>query len=154
MITKATNVNKPLDASKLDDAKLLELVQVAQAAALSAYNLYSNFAVGCAILSKSGKIYRGCNIENASYSVTICAERVAASQAVLERDVEWDSIVVVSPQRVTPCGVCRQFLHEFAPQLRVWCGYLDNFELVGPVFLHEMLPAAMTLARNSTNSKS
>lgn len=142
------------DVSKLDNAQLLELVQVAQNAALSAYNPYSNFAVGCAILSKRGKIYSGCNIENASYSVTICAERVAASQAVLQRDLEWDSIVVVSPQRVTPCGVCRQFLHEFAPQLRVWCGYLDNLELVGPVHLHDMLPAAMTLARNLTNSKS
>ena len=142
------------DVSKLDNAQLLELVQVAQNAALSAYNPYSNFAVGCAILSKRGKIYSGCNIENASYSVTICAERVAASQAVLHRDLEWDSIVVVSPQRVTPCGVCRQFLHEFAPQLRVWCGYLDNLELVGPVHLHDMLPAAMTLARNLTNSKS
>ncbi|HUP80937.1 MAG TPA: cytidine deaminase [Pirellula sp.] len=132
---------------KLDNAQLLELVQVAQNAALSAYHPYSNFAVGCAILSKSGKIYRGCNIENAAYSVSICAERVAASQAVLQRDLEWDSIVVVSPQRVTPCGVCRQFLHEFAPQLRVWCGYLDNLELVGPAHLHDMLPAAMTLAR-------
>lgn len=138
----------------LDDAQLLELVHVAQNAALSAYNPYSNFAVGCAILAKSGKIYRGCNIENASYSVTICAERVAASQAILERDFDWDTIVVVSPQRVTPCGVCRQFLHEFAPQLRVWCGYLDNLELVGPIHLHELLPAAMTLARNSTHSKS
>ena len=134
--------------------RLLELVHAAQNAAKSAYNPYSRFAVGCALLSKSGKIYCGCNIENASYSVTICAERVAASQAVLHRDLDWDSIVVVSPQRVTPCGVCRQFLHEFAPQLRVWCGYLDNFELVGPVHLHDMLPAAMTLARNLINSKS
>ena len=147
-------MNLPLDASKLDDAKLLELVQIAQQAALSAYNPYSNFAVGCALLSKTGKIYRGCNVENASYSVTICAERVAASHAVLERDVEWDSIVVVSPQCVTPCGVCRQFLHEFAPQLRVWCGYLDNLKLVGPALLYEMLPSAMTRARNSVNSNS
>ena len=147
-------MNLPKDASKLDDAKLLELVQSAQNAALSAYNPYSNFAVGCALLSKSGKIYRGCNIENASYSVTICAERVAASQAILQRDLDWDSIVVVSPQRVTPCGVCRQFLHEFAPQLRVWCGYLNHFELIGPVLLNEMLPAAMTLTRNATTSPS
>jgi len=145
-------MNLPMDASKLDDAKLLELVQSAQNAALYAYNPYSNFAVGCALLSKSGKIYRGCNIENASYSVTICAERVAASQAILQRDLDWDSIVVVSPQRVTPCGVCRQFLHEFAPQLRVWCGYLNFSELIGPVLLHEMLPAAMTLTRNTTTT--
>jgi len=131
----------------MDDAKLNELVVAAQNAALSAYNPYSKFAVGCALLSKSGKIYCGCNIENASYSVTICAERVAASQAILQKDMDWDSIVVVSPERVTICGVCRQFLHEFAPLLRVWSGYLDNNDLIGPVKLHEMLPAAMTLAR-------
>ena len=132
----------------LDHARLMELVLAAQNAAKSAYNPYSRFAVGCALLSKSGQVYCGCNIENASYSVTICAERVAASQAVLRRDLDWDTIVVVSPQRVTPCGVCRQFLHEFAPQLRVWNGYLDNLELVGPTLLHELLPSAMTLSRN------
>jgi cytidine deaminase len=137
----------PFAANKLDDAKLHELVTIAQNAALSAYNPYSKFAVGCALLTKKGDVYRGCNIENASYSVTICAERVAASQAILQGDLDWDSIVVVSPERVTICGVCRQFLHEFAPQLRVWSGYLDNLDLVGPVLLHEMLPAAMTLAR-------
>ena len=131
----------------LNDVRLLELVAAAQAAARSAYNPYSKFAVGCALLSKSGKIYCGCNIENASYSVTICAERVAASQAILQRDLEWDSMVVVSPERVSMCGVCRQFVHEFAPQLRVWCGYLDNCDLIGPVLLHEILPGAMTLNR-------
>ena len=143
-------MNQPLADRKLDDAKLHELVAAAQNAALSAYNPYSKFAVGCALLTKKGNIYCGCNIENASYSVTICAERVAASQAILQRDLEWDSMVVVSPERVTVCGVCRQFLCEFAPQLRVWSGYLDNMDLVGPVLLHEMLPAAMTLARKPT----
>ena len=127
--------------------RLRELVEAAQDAAQSAYNPYSKFAVGCAILSKKGNIYRGCNIENASYSVTICAERVAASQAILHRDVEWDAMVVVSPERVSPCGVCRQFLHEFTPLLRIWCGYLNNNDLIGPTLLDDLLPAAMTLAR-------
>ena len=140
-------MNKPHNTEPLDPSKLQELVAAAQNAALSAYNPYSKFAVGCALLSKSGKIYCGCNIENASFSVTICAERVAASQAILQRDVHWDSIVVVSPERVTICGVCRQFLYEFAPELRVWSGYLTNTDLIGPVLLSEMLPAAMTLAR-------
>lgn len=134
----------------MDNNQLLELVAAAQNAALSAYNPYSKFAVGCALLSKSGNIYCGCNIENASYSVTICAERVAASQAILQKDREWDSIVVVSPERVTMCGVCRQFLHEFSPELRVWSGYLNNLDLVGPVPLQEMLPGAMTLNRKNT----
>jgi cytidine deaminase len=139
-----------LSDTHLAQDKLNKLVLAAQKAALSAYNPYSKFAVGCALLSKSGEIYCGCNIENASYSVTLCAERVAASQAILRRDLEWDSIVVVSPERVTICGVCRQFLHEFAPNLRVWSGYIDNHDLIGPVFLHELLPAAMTLARKPT----
>ncbi len=143
-------MKQALDSGPLDNTKLQELVTAAQNAALSAYNPYSNFAVGCAILSKSGKIYCGCNVENASYSVTICAERVAASQAVLQRDLEWDSMVVVSPERVSMCGVCRQFVHEFAPQLRVWSGYLNNTDLIGPVLLDELLPAAMTLARKPT----
>ena len=140
-------MNKPHNTEPLDPSKLQELVAAAQNAALSAYNPYSKFAVGCALLSKNGRIYCGCNIENASFSVTICAERVAASQAILQRDVQWDSIVVVSPERVTICGVCRQFLYEFAPELRVWSGYLTNTDLIGPVLLSEMLPAAMTLAR-------
>jgi len=140
-------MNQPLDKEPLEPSKLQELVAAAQNAALSAYNPYSKFAVGCALLSKSGRIYRGCNIENASFSVTICAERVAASQAILQRDMQWDSIVVVSPERVTICGVCRQFLYEFAPELRVWSGYLSTTDLVGPVLLSEMFPAAMTLAR-------
>ena len=140
-------MNQQQRLEPIHNAKLLELVEAAQHAALSAYNPYSKFSVGCALLSKSGKIYCGCNIENASYSVTICAERVAASQAILQRDMDWDSLVVVSPERVTMCGVCRQFVHEFAPELRVWSGYLDNMELLGPVPLHEMLPSAMTLDR-------
>ena len=78
-------MNQPLDKEPLEPSKLQELVAAAQNAALSAYNPYSKFAVGCALLSKSGRIYRGCNIENASFSVTICAERVAASQAILQR---------------------------------------------------------------------
>ena len=143
-------MNRHVVEENRNDARLLELVAAAQAAARSAYNPYSNFAVGCALLSKSGKIYCGCNIENASFSVTICAERVAASQAILQRDIEWDSIVIVSPERVTMCGVCRQFVHEFAPQLRIWSGFLDSGDLVGPVLLDDMLPAAMTLNRKPT----
>ena len=147
-------MNLPHEIPTLEVSKLNELVTAAQNAALSAYNPYSKFAVGCALLTKKGSIYCGCNIENASYSVTICAERVAASQAILHRDLEWDSMVVVSPERVSVCGICRQFLHEFAPQLRVWSGYLDNFQLVGPTLMQEMLPSAMTLARKPASPHS
>lgn len=126
-------------------AELNSLLQRAQTAAKSAYNPYSKFSVGCALLTKTGNIYTGCNIENASYSVTICAERVAASQAVLAQDMQWEAIVVVSPERVSLCGVCRQFLHEFAPGLQIWVGYLEGNDMIGPISLDQLLPSAMTL---------
>jgi cytidine deaminase len=127
--------------------RLTELLVAAQQIALSAYNPYSRFSVGCAILSKSGKVYTGCNIENASYSVTLCAERVAAVQAVMVRDLDWQAIVVVSPECVSPCGACRQFLYEFAPNVPIWFGYLTGTEVVGPHILSDLLPSAMSLAR-------
>jgi cytidine deaminase len=131
--------------STADNQALQNLVLAAQQAALRAYAPYSQFTVGCALLSKSGRVYTGCNIENASYSVTLCAERVAAAQAIANQDREWDSLVVVSPQRVSACGVCRQFLHEFAPDLTIWTGFLEGLSLEGPFSLHQLLPGAMTL---------
>jgi cytidine deaminase len=133
-------------------ADILELIDQAQRAARQAYNPYSRFSVGCAIRSTKGLVYLGCNIENASYSVTICAERVAASQAVLAGDLRWDTIVVVSPQAVSMCGVCRQFVHEFAPQIQVWTGYLDhNRDIAGPFLLSDLLPSGMTLKRTDAS---
>lgn len=123
------------------------LLERAQAAAKQAYNPYSKFSVGCALLTKSGEIYTGSNIENASYSVTLCAERVAAAQAVHVKDMEWEAMVVVSPERVSLCGVCRQFLHEFAPALQIWVGYLEGNDMIGPVTLDHLLPSAMTLEK-------
>lgn len=126
--------------------QLTELVAAARAAAARAYNPYSQFSVGAAILTSSGQIFAGCNIENASYSVTLCAERVAGSQAILRGEFCWESMVVLSPQRVSLCGVCRQFCHEFAPQMRVWTGFLlEDPLLTGPFQLSDLLPAGMTL---------
>jgi len=132
----------------MNSLQLQELLRAAQNAAKAAYNPYSKFSVGCAILTKTGKVFCGCNVENASYSVTICAERVAGTQAILFGEREWDSMVVVSPNGVSPCGVCRQFINEFAPDLRVWTGYLDQDILSGPETLGQLLPKAMTLSRN------
>jgi len=79
------------------------------------YSPFSGFAVGAAILTKSGKIYTGANIENSSYSLTICAERVACVKAVSEGELEFEAIAVASrsPDPASPCGACRQFLWEF-----------------------------------------
>jgi cytidine deaminase len=84
-----------------------------------AYAPYSNFRVGAALLSRSGKVYVGCNIENGAYSPTMCAERVAVGSALAagEEPGSFVAIAVVGsqPHPTTPCGVCRQVLFELAP---------------------------------------
>ena len=104
-----------------------ELIHKAIAAREFAYAPYSNFCVGAALLTKSGKIYTGCNVENAGYSATNCAERTALFKAVAEGVTEFTDIAVVGSRRgevneqiTSPCGVCRQALFEFGgPELNV-----------------------------------
>lgn len=98
-----------------------ELVKEAQEARTMAYAKYSHFAVGAALLGRSGKVYPGCNVENSSFSLTCCAERVALFRAVCEGEKEFDRIAVVGPeeQELLPCGACLQALFEFAPELTV-----------------------------------
>jgi len=98
-----------------------DLLKKADEAKKSAYAPYSNFKVGAALLSKSGKVYVGANIENASYSVTCCAERVALFSAVMSGEKDFDAIAVTSDSDMitTPCGVCRQALYEFSPKMEV-----------------------------------
>ena len=104
-----------------------ELVKQALAARKFAYVPYSKFRVGAAVLAKNGAIYTGCNIENAAYTPTNCAERTAVFKAVSEGVTEFDAIAVcggpgeAEPEDFcTPCGVCRQALYEFCgPRLRV-----------------------------------
>jgi len=98
-----------------------ELIQAALQARLAAYAPYSNFKVGAALLGKSGRIYTGCNVENASYAATICAERAAAVKAVSEGEREFEALAVVAEGEdpVSPCGICRQFLAEFGTGLRL-----------------------------------
>lgn len=117
------------------------LVAAAVAAKASAYAPYSNFRVGCAIESEDGRVFVGCNVENASYGLTMCAERVAAGAAVAAGATKFVRIVVatdVDPPS-PPCGACRQVLYEFGTEAAV--------ESVGPNWnrqwrLSELLPAA------------
>lgn len=92
-----------------------QLIQKALRAKEKAYAPYSNFHVGAAVLGKSGTIYTGCNIENAAYPVTNCAERTALFKAVSEGEKEFLALAVVSDSEnyVSPCGMCRQALAEF-----------------------------------------
>jgi cytidine deaminase len=96
-----------------------ELIQAALDAQQRAFCPYSNFPVGAALRTASGRIFQGVNVENASFGLTICAERVAASAAVAAGEKEFTEIVVVSRTGVSPCGACRQFLAEFNPDLPI-----------------------------------
>ena len=80
---------------------------------------YSKFHVGAALLTASGKIFTGCNVENASYGLTICAERSAVCSAVAAGEREWVAMAVATPGGHSPCGACRQVLVEFAPELPI-----------------------------------
>ena len=96
-----------------------ELIQSASEARLNAYAPYSRFAVGAAVQCCSGAIYIGTNIENISYGLTVCAERVAIGNAIAAGEREFVAITVVADtvEPIVPCGACRQFLAEFAPDL-------------------------------------
>lgn len=118
------------------------LVDEARRASERAYCPYSNFRVGAAVLSKSGRIYPGCNVENASYGCTICAERNAIFQMVAAGEHEIDAVAIYTPTRIAsaPCGSCRQVINEFGPDARVVCVCNTGDRIDAP--LNELLPAA------------
>jgi cytidine deaminase len=103
----------------MNDAEKQLLINSALDAQRQAYCPYSNFPVGAALLTRSGRIYKGTNVENASFGLTICAERVAASTAIAAGDRDFAAISVASRTGVSPCGACRQFLAEFSPDLPI-----------------------------------
>lgn len=99
----------------------LELVQAAAIARSKAYTPYSTFAVGAALLTGDGRLFTGCNVENISYGLTMCAERVAVGSAVAQGITNFRVLALTSDSKepVVPCGGCRQVLAEFAPNLRI-----------------------------------
>ena len=119
-----------------------ELIEKAKRARLKAYAPYSKFKVGAALLTKSGKVYTGANVENSTFSLTVCAERVAVFKAVSRGEKNFLKIVVVADKDppVTPCGACRQVLSEFAKDLKVICASLQG--KVERYSLKELLPVA------------
>jgi cytidine deaminase len=128
----------------LSEAKKNELVAVAKEASEKAYAPYSKFKVGAALLTQSGKIYRGCNVENASYSLTICAERNAVFQALAEGDSDFVAIAIYvdSDKTFPPCGACRQVLSEFASDLPV---FVANRKSTTETSLAKLLPERFSL---------
>lgn len=97
-------------------ANIERLIAIARAARRRAYAPYSRYAVGAAVLAKSGKVYAGCNVENAAYPSGLCAERVAIFKAVSEGERELVALVVVTTNLGSPCGACRQVFSEFADE--------------------------------------
>ena len=121
-----------------------ELLQLAIEARKKSYSPYSGFRVGAALLTKSGKVYDGCNIENAAYTPTNCAERTAIFKAVSEGEREFSAIAIVGGKGedpadfCAPCGVCRQVIAEFCdPDFRIVLGTPDNIRVYT---LAELLP--------------
>ena len=116
-----------------------ELIKKALEAKEKAYVPYSNFRVGAAILTEDDKIYTGCNIEIASYSPTICAERTAIFKAVSEGHRDIKAIAIVGDSDMTfPCGVCRQVIREFGPKAKiVIANSIDEYKIYS---LDDLLP--------------
>ena len=122
-----------------------ELVALAGRARQHAYAPYSNFPVGAALLGRSGQVFTGCNVENAAYPLTTCAERTAVTKAVSEGESSFEAIAVVTATGATPCGACRQILREFggpAGDLRVIVADLEGNHRTYTI--DELLPAGFT----------
>lgn len=98
------------------------LMAEAEEARLQAHAPYSKFSVGAALLTRSGRVFRGCNVENSSFGLSICAERNAVFKAVSEGERDFVAVAVTAGETLgaSPCGACRQVLHEFAPGLTVY----------------------------------
>ncbi len=104
------------------------LIAAARQARENAHAPYSNFRVGAALRAKSGRIYTGCNVENSTYGLTVCAERVAVLKAVSEGERGFDAVAVVTDTRALtpPCGACRQILWEFCGDVEVILANLEG----------------------------
>lgn len=122
--------------------QVAQMVEAARAAARNSYSPYSKFRVGAAVLTDDGKIIGGCNVENASYGLTNCAERTAVFKAVTEGARNIIAVVVYTPTATatTPCGACRQVLNEFGPTAHVIC-VCDSDDKVA-ITVDELLPGA------------
>jgi cytidine deaminase len=122
----------------------IELVRAAASAREGAVAPYSKFKVGAALLTRSGEIVAGANVESASYGLTCCAERVALFHALTTGQKDFVAIAVVAraPGGPMPCGACRQLLAEYAPKAKVWVADSRALRRVREFQVRELLPAA------------
>lgn len=128
---------------KLPDEDRQMLIDLANEARRRAYAPYSNYPVGAALRTKTGRIYSGVNVENAAYPQTMCAERVAIFKAVSDGETEFEIIAVVTNNGGSPCGGCRQVMAEFGLDTVVLMAD-GNGKLVKELTVNELLPEAFT----------
>ncbi len=127
----------------LTEVESKALVDLANEARRRAYAPYSNYPVGAALRTRSGRIFTGCNVENAAYPTSMCAERVAIFKAVSEGEKEFEVIAVVTPNGGSPCGGCRQVLAEFGLDTIVLIGD-DQGRVLKETTVAGLLPEAFT----------
>lgn len=126
-----------------------ELMDQARLARLNAYAPYSHFFVGAALLCEDGSVIHGCNIENASYGLTSCAERNAIFSAISQGKRGFSAIAVIGNSLAIPCGACLQVMSEFAPQMPVYIGGIDNDEIIESS-VQALLPSQFSLKKEDT----
>ncbi len=119
-----------------------QLIETAKAARLQSLAPFSNFLVGAALQTKAGKVYTGCNVESASYGLTVCAERVAIWKALSEGEREFTDLVIVADTETLtpPCGTCRQIIWEFAKHANIVLANLHGQR--EEVTIKDLLPRA------------
>ncbi len=134
--------SRPEKSSGIDSEMAQRLLRAARQAAENAYVPYSHFPVGAAVLTGDGQIVTGANIENASYGLTLCAERVAVFTAAAAGHREVRAVAISTPRHpgATPCGACRQVLNEFRPAAEDLVVLLDGPNGIVELGLSELLP--------------
>lgn len=127
------------------------LIEAAFKVRARSYAPYSNFSVGSALLADSGEIFVGCNVENASYGMTICAERVAVSSALAAGEQKFLAMVIASPGGIAPCGACLQVLAEFCSDLLIVRVDIHDRSKVQDTLLSELLPDRFAMDCTTTS---
>ncbi len=126
----------------MSEESLQELVEIAKAARLHSVAPFSNFLVGAAVRTESGKVFTGCNVESASYGLTVCGERVAIWKALSEGERDFTELAIVADTEslTPPCGTCRQIIWEFAKNAKLILSNLDGE--TQQCSIRELLPRA------------
>ncbi len=137
--SKSVHESPIVSSTITPDSDVQQALEAAIAVTRHAYVPYSNYPVGAALRASNGILYSGCNVENASYPATICAERTALVKAVSEGQQSFDLLVVVTKNAGSPCGICRQMLYEFAPDMRVILADLSG-NITSDTTLSTLLP--------------